>query len=119
MGETAESLRERNPKISREDQDRFALESHRRAIAAIEAGTFASEIVAVPIPQKTGEPRLVSRDEPPRPDTSLEALGKLPPVFREGGTVTAGQSSCPTGRRRAGPVTTGPQAPRLRPRPAR
>src|SRR3989441_890398 len=54
MGETAENLRERGPEISREDQDRFALESHRRAVAAIESGTFASEIGAVPIPQKTG-----------------------------------------------------------------
>jgi 3-oxoadipyl-CoA thiolase len=93
MGETAENLRERGPEISREDQDRFALESHRRAVAAIEAGTFGSEIVAVPIPQKTGGPRLISRDEPPRADTSLEALAKLPPVFRDGGTVTAGNSS--------------------------
>src|SRR5438132_1173346 len=93
MGETAENLRERGPEISREDRDRFALESHRRAVAAIESGTFASEIVAVPIPQKTGGPRLLSRDEPPRSDTSLKALAKLPPVFREGGTVTAGNSS--------------------------
>jgi len=93
MGETAENLRERNPKISREEQDRFALESHRRAVAAIESGTFAAEIVAAPIPQRTGEPHLVSRDEPPRPDTSLEALRTLRPAFREGGTVTAGNSS--------------------------
>src|SRR2546427_9961266 len=113
MGETAENLRERNPKNSREDQDRFALESHRRAIAAIEAGTFASEIVAVPIPQKASGPRLVSRDEPPRPDTSLEALGKLPPVFREGGTVTAGDSTGTTAGAAAGPVTSDPPAPEL------
>src|SRR5437870_1612401 len=93
MGDTAENLREREPKISREDQDRFALDSHRRTIAAIEAGTFAAEIVAVPIPQYARRPRLVARGEPPRPDTSLEALGKLPPVFRAGGTVTAGESS--------------------------
>src|SRR5436309_562255 len=93
MGETAENLRERNPKVTREDQDRFAMESHRRAVASIESGTFASEIVSVPIAQQTAEPRLVSRDEPPRPDTSLEALAKLPPVFRDGGTVTAGNSS--------------------------
>src|SRR5881409_3886669 len=93
IGETAENLRLVGPKIPREEQDRFALESHRRAIAAIEAGSFASEIVAVPIPQKASGPRLVSRDEPPRPDTSLEALGKLQPAFREGGTVTAGNSS--------------------------
>lgn len=93
MGETAENLRELEPMISREDQDRFALESHRRAIAAIESGKFTQEIVPVPSPQKGGEPRSVSRDEPPRSDTSLEALAKLRPVFREGGTVTAGNSS--------------------------
>ncbi|MGI0149648.1 MAG: thiolase family protein, partial [Thermoplasmata archaeon] len=93
MGETAENLRPLDPKISREEQDRFALESHHRAVAAIESGKFADEIVPVPIPQKGGEPRLVSRDEPPRPDTSIEALGKLRPAFREGGTVTAGNSS--------------------------
>jgi len=93
MGETAENLRELDPKISREDQDRFALESHRRAIAAIESGKFTQEIVPVPIPQRRGESLVVSRDEPPRSDTSLEALSKLRPVFREGGTVTAGNSS--------------------------
>src|SRR5438876_746671 len=93
MGETAENLRDLDPTISREDQDRFALESHRRAIAAVESGRFAEEIVPVPIPQKGGGSLLVSRDEPPRPDTSLEALSKLRPVFREGGTVTAGNSS--------------------------
>jgi len=93
MGETAENLRDRGPAIPREDQDRFALESHRRAIAAIESGKFAEEIVPVPVPQRRGEPIVVSRDEPPRSDTSLEALARLRPVFREGGTVTAGNSS--------------------------
>src|SRR5438034_400125 len=93
MGETAENLRELDPQISREDQDRFALESHRRAIAAMESGRFAEEIVPVPIPQRGGGSLLLSRDEPPRADTSLEALSKLRPVFREGGTVTAGNSS--------------------------
>ena len=93
MGETAENLHELRPTISREDQDRFALESHHRAVAAIESGKFGEEIVAVPIPQKGGEPRLVSRDEAPRSDTSLEALAKLRAVFRDGGTVTAGNSS--------------------------
>src|SRR2546427_92841 len=68
MGKTAESRRERNPKISREDRARFAWESHRRAIAASDAGSFATEIVAVPTPQKAGGLRLVSREEPPRPD---------------------------------------------------
>ncbi len=93
MGETAENLREGGPTIPREEQDRFALESHRRAIAAIEAGRFAEEIVPVPVPQPRGESILVSRDEPPRADTSPEALARLLPVFRDGGTVTAGNAS--------------------------
>jgi len=93
MGETAENLRLVGPKVTREEQDRFALESHRRAIAAIESGRFSDEIVPVPVPQKKGGVALVTRDEHPRPDTSLEALAKLPPAFREGGTVTAGNSS--------------------------
>jgi len=93
MGETAENLRLVGPKITREEQDRFALESHRRAVAAIESGRFAEEIVPVPVPQRKGGVSLVTRDEHPRPDTSLEALARLPPAFREGGTVTAGNSS--------------------------
>jgi len=93
MGETAENLRLVGPKIPREEQDRFALESHRRAVAAIESGKFAEEIVPVPVPQKKGGVTLVTKDEHPRADTSLEALAKLPPAFREGGTVTAGNSS--------------------------
>jgi 3-oxoadipyl-CoA thiolase len=93
MGETAENLAEQHPDITREQQDRFALESHRRAVAAIDSGKFAEEIVPVPVPQRKGPPVPVSRDEHPRPDTSLEALGKLRPAFRAGGTVTAGNSS--------------------------
>lgn len=93
MGETAENLGDLTPRISREEQDRYALESHRRAVAAIESGKLADEIVPVPVPEKGGGTRLISRDEPPRSDTSLEALGKLRPVFRERGTVTAGNSS--------------------------
>src|SRR6058998_603595 len=93
MGETAENLRLVGPKITREEQDRFALESHRRAVAATENGRFAEEIVPVPVPQKKGGVTLVTRDEHPRADTSLEALAKLRPAFREGGTVTAGNSS--------------------------
>ncbi len=77
MGETAENLREGKPTFSREEQDRFALESHRRAIAAIESGKFAEEIVPVPLPSTAGEGRTVSRDAPPRADTSLDALAKL------------------------------------------
>jgi 3-oxoadipyl-CoA thiolase len=93
MGETAENLRALNSKISREEQDRFALESHRRAIAAIESGKFAEEVVRVSMTLKRGESVEVSRDEPPRADTSLEALAKLRPAFREDGTVTAGNAS--------------------------
>jgi 3-oxoadipyl-CoA thiolase len=87
MGETAENLAERYA-IGRADQDAFALESHRRAVRAAEAGWFADELVAVETP--TG---VVARDEGPRPDTSLEKLARLAPAFRPGGTVTAGNAS--------------------------
>jgi acetyl-CoA acetyltransferase family protein len=92
MGETAENVAERYA-ISREDQDRFALESHRRAVAAASAGRFDDEIVPFPAPQPKGDPVTVHADEQPRPDTSLEKLAKLRPAFREGGTVTAGNAS--------------------------
>ena len=93
MGETAENIYELTRAISREEQDRFSLESHRRAVAAIEAGKFDEEIVPVPVPQRGKDPLLVSRDEHPRADASMEAMGKLKPAFRAGGTVTAGNSS--------------------------
>jgi 3-oxoadipyl-CoA thiolase len=92
MGETAENVAERYA-VSREDQDEFALESHRRAAAAFEEGRFDDELVPVPVPQRKGEPVVVHSDEGVRPDTTLEKLAKLKPVFREGGTVTAGNSS--------------------------
>ncbi|WP_069805295.1 3-oxoadipyl-CoA thiolase [Thermogemmatispora onikobensis] len=92
MGETAENVAARYG-ISREEQDRYALRSHQRAVAAQQDGRFAEEIVPVPVPQKKGEPALVSKDEHPRPDTSLEKLAALKPAFREGGTVTAGNSA--------------------------
>ena len=92
MGETAENISQMTG-ISRERQDAFALESHRRAIAAIDSGRFAEEIIPVPIPQRKGEPLWVRTDERPRRDTSLEALGRLKPAFRAGGSVTAGNSS--------------------------
>jgi 3-oxoadipyl-CoA thiolase len=92
MGETAENVAERYG-IARSDQDEFALASHRRAVAAAEAGRFDEEIVPVPAPQPKGAPVTVHADEQPRPDTSLEKLARLRPVFREGGTVTAGNSS--------------------------
>ncbi len=92
MGETAENVAEKY-RIPREAQDAFALQSHQRAMAAIQAGRFKEEIVPVAVPQKKGEPLAVDTDEGPRPDTSLEKLAKLKPAFREGGTVTAGNAS--------------------------
>jgi 3-oxoadipyl-CoA thiolase len=91
MGETGENVAERFG-ISREDQDAFALRSHRRAVAAAEAGKLAEEIVPIEAPQGR-ETAVVEADEGPRPDASLEKLAKLRPVFREGGTVTAGNAS--------------------------
>ncbi len=103
MGETAENIYEQvQPAITREEQDAFALESQRRAVAAMDSGRFRDEIVPVPIPQRKGDPLLVEHDEHPRCrwedgravlDTSAEQLAKLRPVFRAGGTVTAGNAS--------------------------
>jgi 3-oxoadipyl-CoA thiolase len=94
LGETAENVADRYS-ISREEQDRFALQSHQRAVAATSEDRFAEQIVPVEVPAKRrGEdPMTVSVDEGPREDTSLEKLAKLRPAFREGGTVTAGNSS--------------------------
>lgn len=92
MGETAENIAEMTG-ITRDEQDRFALRSHQRAVAAIDAGLFAEEIVPVSVPQKKGDPRLVTTDERPRRDTSLESLAKLRPAFRKNGSVTAGNAS--------------------------
>jgi 3-oxoadipyl-CoA thiolase len=93
MGETAENVAERW-NVSRERQDAFALESHRRSVAAIEAGRFADQIVPVEVEGRKGDVTVVDRDEHPRADTSTEALGKLRPAFkRDGGSVTAGNSS--------------------------
>ena len=92
MGETAEEVA-RDYRVSRADQDAFALESHRRAVAARDEGRFAAEIVPVQIPQRRGDPVTVESDEPPRPDTSREKLASLKPAFRSGGSVTAGNSS--------------------------
>ena len=91
MGETAENVAERYG-VSREAQDAYGLRSHQRAVAASEAGRFAEEIV--PIEARHGrETVTVTTDEGPRPDASLETMAKLRPVFREGGTVTAGNAS--------------------------
>jgi 3-oxoadipyl-CoA thiolase len=93
MGETAENIYEMTRSISRAEQDAFAAESHRRALAAIDSGRFAEEILPVPVPQRKGDPILVAVDERPRRDTTAESLARLKPAFRKDGTVTAGNSS--------------------------
>jgi 3-oxoadipyl-CoA thiolase len=92
LGETAEVVAERWG-VSREEQDAFALLSQRRAVAAIESGRFDDQIVPVEVPQPSGDVVVIDRDEHPRPETSEEALARLRPAFRAGGTVTAGNSS--------------------------
>jgi 3-oxoadipyl-CoA thiolase len=92
LGETAEVVAERCG-VTREAQDEFALRSQQKAAAAMESCRFADELTPVEIAQRRGDPILVDRDEHPRPDTTLEALAKLRPVFRKDGTVTAGNSS--------------------------
>src|SRR5512137_2169978 len=77
MGETAENIAQMMPEITRQQQDEFALASHQRAIAAIDSGKFAEEIVPVSIPQKKGDPLVVTTDERPRRDTTLESLARL------------------------------------------
>jgi 3-oxoadipyl-CoA thiolase len=92
MGKTAENI---NAQISfsRSDQDAFALRSHRRAIAAMDDGRFAEEIVPVSVSQRKGDPVIIGTDERPRRDSSMEALARLKPAFRVDGTVTAGNAS--------------------------
>ena len=92
MGVTAENVAERF-EVSREAQDELAVSSHQRAVHAQEEGYFDGQIAPVSVPQRRGEPLTVTRDEHPRADTTLEGLGKLRPVFKEGGTVTAGNSA--------------------------
>ncbi|WP_300587695.1 3-oxoadipyl-CoA thiolase [Marivita sp.] len=92
MPETAENVAE-DFSVSREDQDAFALRSQHKAGVAMQNGRLAREITPVSIPQRKGAPRIVDTDEHPRPETTLEALAKLPAPFREGGSVTAGNAS--------------------------
>jgi 3-oxoadipyl-CoA thiolase len=92
LGETAEIVAERYG-ITREDQDRFSLESQRKCAAAMERGAFDDEICEVPVLEARGKRTVVSRDEHPRPETTLEVLGTLKPSFRSGGSVTPGNSS--------------------------
>jgi len=91
MIETAENLAKQY-EISREEQDDYAVRSHQRAVASSEAGKFEQEIVAVPVPQRRGDPVPFSKDEGPRADTSVDALARLRPIMNDG-TVTAGNAS--------------------------
>jgi len=92
MGITAENIAEEYH-VSREEQDAFALASHQRAIAAMDSGKFAEEILPVSIPSRKGDPVVVAQDERPRRDTTMESLAKLKPAFKKDGTLTAGNSS--------------------------
>ena len=92
MGETAENVAEQH-RVSREDQDAFALNSQLKTARAVEAGVFADEIVPVVIPKPKGGDVVVDRDEHPRPSSTIEGLAKLKPSFRANGTVTAGNAS--------------------------
>ena len=91
MGNTGELVAEKY-KISREEIDKYAYNSHRKAVAAMEAGKFKDEIIAVEVPQRKGDPVVVDVDEGPRKDTSVERLGRLKPAFKKDGVVTAGNA---------------------------
>jgi len=112
MGETAELLAEKYG-ISRKEQDEYAYESQMKAKQAIEGGKFADEIVPVKVGEKDRKETIISIDEHPRPDTTLEKLAKLPPVFKKGGTVSAGNSSGLTDGAAAVILTTERQAKEL------
>jgi len=92
MGVTAENIADMTG-ITRAEQDAFALQSNQRAVAAMDSGRFTAEIVPVPVKQRKGDPIIVSQDERPRRDSTLESLGRLKPAFRKDGSVTAGNSS--------------------------
>jgi len=116
MGQTAELVADKY-KISREEQDRFALESHQKAVRAIKSCFFGEQIVPVEIPQKKGEPVVIKTDESPREDTSMEALGKLKPAFKKDGSVTAGNAPGTNDGAAAVVVTSEATAQRLGKRP--
>lgn len=116
MGETADILAEKLG-ISRREQDEYAMESQMKAKTAAERGKFRDEIVPVAVKGKGGQECLISDDEHPRPDTTLEKLAKLPPVFRKGGTVTAGNSSGLTDGAAALVLTTQSEAQKLSAKP--
>jgi acetyl-CoA C-acetyltransferase len=112
MGSTAELVAEKY-KISRAEQDEFALRSHQKAVAAQKSCFLESQILPVEVPQKKGEPIRITKDESPREDTSLEALGKLKPAFKKDGTVTAGNAPGTNDGAAAVVVCTGSTASRL------
>jgi len=116
MGCTAEVVSEKY-RVSRRDQDEWALRSHRRAVAAIDAGEFKDEIVPLEVKQKKGPALRIDTDEPPRRDTSAEALASLKPAFKDGGTVTAGNSPGVNDGAAALVVTTPERARRAEGRP--
>jgi acetyl-CoA C-acetyltransferase len=92
MGNTAELVAEKY-KVSREEMDEYAVNSHRKAVEAHEKGRFRDEMLPVEIPQKKGDPIRIDRDEGPRADSSVEGMARLKPVFKQGGTVTAANAS--------------------------
>ncbi len=112
MGQTAE-LVSHHYHVSREEQDAYALESHRRAIAAMRECRFASQILPVTVPQKKGDPTVIDKDEGPRADTSLEVLRRLKPAFKKDGTVTAGNAPGVNDGAAAVVVTTASRAEQL------
>jgi acetyl-CoA acetyltransferase family protein len=115
-GETAENVAEKY-QINRHDQDRLALASHHKALKAQEHGRLKDEIVRVEIPQRKGAPIVHDKDEGPRADTSLEKLAALPPAFKKGGSVTAGNSSPLSDGAAALLVTTPQRAEQLKLKP--
>ena len=116
MGMTAELVAEKYG-ITRQEQDQFAYESHRKAVNATKSGLVAEQIVAVEIPQRKGAPVVIKTDESPREDTSVEALAKLKPAFKKDGTVTAGNSPGTNDGAAALVVTTEKNAARLGKKP--
>jgi acetyl-CoA C-acetyltransferase len=91
MGQTGELVAEKY-EISREEQDRYAVESHQKALRAMQSCFFESQILPIEVPQKKGAPVVISKDESPRADTTMETLAKLKPAFKKDGTVTAGNA---------------------------
>jgi acetyl-CoA C-acetyltransferase len=116
MGTTGELVAEKY-KISREEQDRFAVESHQKALRAMQSCFFESQILPIEVPQKKGAPIVFSKDESPRADTSMETLGKLRPAFKKDGTVTAGNAPGTNDGAAALVVTSAENASRLGKKP--